>query len=111
MAVGVGGHASKEPVRVESLDTGIAEKVLMDADFIGNSMAGLNNGVVPIEKEGCTSNVVVPVGFPNTNSPSCCTTGVIPEPTLLVCRHLFDNEAEKAVFISPTVIPSNSFGS
>ena len=40
----------------------------MDADFIGNSMAGLNNGVVPIEKEGCTSNVVVPVGFPNTNS-------------------------------------------
>ena len=104
VADGVGGQASKELVRVE--------KVLVDADFTGNCIVGLTNGMGPSGEKGAgATNTVVPVGFPNTNMPSFCAAGVIPVPSLLVCRHVFDNEAARAVFTSPTVIPSDSVGS
>lgn len=92
---------------------GVTETVPMDAGFMGNSIAGLNDGMGRSgEEEECgASNEVMPVGFPNTIIPTWCAAGVIPEPSLLVYRHLFDHEAARAVFTSPTVIPSNSFGS
>lgn len=87
-------------------------EVLLEADFMGNCMVGLKNCMDPSgEREVRASNAVVSVGVPNTNRPSFCTVGVVPVPSLLVCRHLLDNEVAKAFFISPTVILSNSFGS